>query len=422
MAPRGHFTTGSLSAFLFLGIIRGTFPVVMYCAVHSYNSPSLVFLLRTPGTVALYIVYMTFLSSTNSEHRENFRNNFKSVRNLWKFAVMGFVQLAAPYILFMYGLKVLNPITAGVFMTAAPWFSILLERLPCGRSTYQVSASKLGAIVIGSIGIILVSASGIGLAVKNPKSCLPNGTTVPMNISDNTTVSPSVNEENMSKCTPFSAVELAGSLLALLGGSVMWSMSSIFWRSKRGNIHYVSGGIGNNIFGGIFALGFFFIMQKHEDYDQINWGDGKAVFSIIFLTLISGWLAALLVDYMMNEVGAVVTNRVLCMVPIVVWFEDWIFVREFKMLDVGYIISEVVGIVLVLVGLTISSLEPENLPSVLGRPLLSDKEQSWDSTQFYENVRIVDDGTTSDEEVRTPNYLQQSKSFPPLVKITDQDH
>ena len=37
------------------------------------------------------------------------------------------------------------------------------------------------------------------------------------------------------------------------------------------------------------------------------------------------------------------TNRVLCMVPIVVWFEDWIFVREFKMLDVGYIISEVVG-------------------------------------------------------------------------------
>lgn len=28
-----------------------------------------------------------------------------------------------------------------------------------------------------------------------------------------------------------------------------------------------------------------------------------------------------------------------------------------------------------LVGLTISSLEPENLPSVLGRPLLSDKEQ-----------------------------------------------
>ena len=107
--------------------------MVMYFAVHSYQSPSFVFLLRTPGTVVLYIVYMTFLSYMDSEHKENFRNNFRSVRNHWKFAVMGFVQLAAPYVLFMYGLKVLSPTTAGVFMTAAPWFSLLLERLPCIR-------------------------------------------------------------------------------------------------------------------------------------------------------------------------------------------------------------------------------------------------------------------------------------------------
>ena len=121
--------------------------------------------------------------------------------------------------------------------------------LLCIKSTYQVSASKLGAIVIGSIGIILVSASDIGLAAKNTKSCLPNGTTVPMNISDNTTVSPSVNEENMSKCTPFSAAELAGSLLALLGGSVMWSMSSSKYFFLR-------------CFLFIFSVGFRYITKK----------------------------------------------------------------------------------------------------------------------------------------------------------------
>lgn len=397
--------------------------MVMYFAVHSYQSPSFVFLLRTPGTVVLYIVYMTFLSYIDSEHKENFRNNFRSVRNHWKFAVMGFVQLAAPYVLFMYGLKVLSPTTAGVFMTAAPWFSLLLERLPCIWSTYQVSTSKLGAIVIGSLGIILVSGSGIGLAAKSHKHCQLNNTAAPplVNISENATALPST-EVQGKFCTPFSAAELAGSLLALLGGSVMWSVSSVFWRSKRGNIHYVSGGIGNNIFGGIFALVLFLVMQKHEDYAKINWGDGTAVFSIIFLTLVSGWLAALLVDYMFNEVGAVIANRVLCLVPVVVWLEDWMFVRKFEMLDVGYIISEVVGVVLVLVGLTISSLEPEDLPSMLSRPLLSNREQSLESSQFYENVRVVDDGTTSDEEVRTTNYLQQSKSFPPLVKLTEQDY
>lgn len=133
MAPRGYFTTGSLSAFIFLGIIRGTFSVAIYFAVRTYESPSLVFLLRTPGTVALYVVFMIFLSTRDSEHKEIFHSNFRTTKNYWKYAVMGFVQLAAPYMLFMYGLKVLNPTTGGVFMAAAPWLSILLERLPFVR-------------------------------------------------------------------------------------------------------------------------------------------------------------------------------------------------------------------------------------------------------------------------------------------------
>ena len=133
MAPRGYFTTGSLSAFIFLGVIRGSFSVAIYFAVHSYRSPSLVFLLRTPGSVALYAVLMIFLSSRDSEIKQTFYNNFRNVRNYWKFAVMGLVQLAAPYMLFMYALRVLNPTTAGVYMAAAPWISILLERLPFVR-------------------------------------------------------------------------------------------------------------------------------------------------------------------------------------------------------------------------------------------------------------------------------------------------
>ncbi len=36
---------------------------------------------------------------------------------------------------------------------------------------------------------------------------------------------------------------------------------------------------------------------------KIHWSDGGAVFSIIFLTVISGWLAAVIVDYMYKEVG-----------------------------------------------------------------------------------------------------------------------
>lgn len=95
------------------------------------------------------------------------------------------------------------------------------------KSTYQVSTSKLGAIVIGSLGIILVSGSGIGLAAKSHKHCQLNNTAAAplVNISENATTLPST-EVQGKFCTPFSAAELAGSLLALLGGSVMWSVSS----------------------------------------------------------------------------------------------------------------------------------------------------------------------------------------------------
>ena len=41
--------------------------------------------------------------------------------------------------------------------------------------------------------------------------------------------------------------------------------------------------------------------------------------------------------------GALVTNRVLCLVPLVAWFEDWMFVRKFEMLNVIYVTIEVVG-------------------------------------------------------------------------------
>ena len=45
---------------------------------------------------------------------------------------------------------------------------------------------------------------------------------------------------------------------------------AVFWRSNRGNIHYVSGGVGNNIFGGCFALLLFLILQQFEEIDQVQ--------------------------------------------------------------------------------------------------------------------------------------------------------
>jgi len=131
MAPGGYFTPSSICLFVTLGIIRGSFSVVIHFADKSFKSPSLVFLLRTPGTILLYILLAIYLASKDNESKQNFKHNLRTVSNYWKSAIMGFVQLAAPYVLFMYGLKVLSPTAGGVFMAAAPWFTTIIERLPC---------------------------------------------------------------------------------------------------------------------------------------------------------------------------------------------------------------------------------------------------------------------------------------------------
>ena len=120
--------------------------MAIHFSIKSYRFPSLVFLLRTPGSIALYVLMILVWSYRSDEMKRTFLTNFKNIRNYWKLAVMGLVQLAAPYMLFMQGLKVLSPTVGGVFMAAAPWATILLERLPFVR----VSVSCLLLEVLSS--------------------------------------------------------------------------------------------------------------------------------------------------------------------------------------------------------------------------------------------------------------------------------
>ena len=103
-----------------------------------------------------------------------------------------------------------------------------------------MSTGKVGAIAVGVVGIILVSVSGIGLAAHSRGHCQwqdslgANNTTVKptvINTTQNTsnttfTDSPTSKIIQQWHCTPFTPVELTMSLLALIGGSLMWAISS----------------------------------------------------------------------------------------------------------------------------------------------------------------------------------------------------
>ena len=96
---------------------------------------------------------------------------------------------------------------------------------------------KFAAIAVGCVGIILVSVSGIGLAAESDGHCgyedvvtpVKNDTSV-MEVRDDIVNSTNVTDATIHvrkwHCTPFTTTELATALLALIGGSLMWSISS----------------------------------------------------------------------------------------------------------------------------------------------------------------------------------------------------
>lgn len=101
------------------------------------------------------------------------------------------------------------------------------------QTSYPVYTGKLAAIAVGSVGIILVSTSGIGLAAESEGHCGYNKEEAPqanytsmIEVTNNSVNSTKITGAKERFCTPFTAVELATSLLALMGGSLMWSISS----------------------------------------------------------------------------------------------------------------------------------------------------------------------------------------------------
>ncbi|XP_032219321.1 uncharacterized protein LOC116602188 [Nematostella vectensis] len=426
MPSGGYFTTGGILAFMLLAVIRGSFSPAIYFAVHAYRSPSLVFLLRTPGTIFLYLVTVLFLSRRSNGVVQGLRHTSGSISSLWRCAVMGLLHLAAPYLLFMYALKILNPTVAGVYMAAAPWLSTVIERLPCIQHKQSLTAVKVFAMILGFSGVIMVSVADGVLALTFGIVPCPL-TSHAINASQHQNSS---QIEGHTNCGPFTHAQVITAMLALIGGALLWAISSVFWKAKNEDIHYTVAGIWNNLFAGLYGLVIFGLMFIFEPLNKVQWLTKGGNISILFLTVMCGWLAAIIVDYLYKAVGPVSTNRVICLVPLLTWLEDWMFIRHFSNnIDTPVIVLEVLGLVLVFVGLVSSSLETEGFRSSLRTPLLDPAQYQRSDEPFREDIPPdMDDLVTSEEEVENDNnsrphsrlsHLHTNEDlFPPLVEVT----
>ena len=118
----------TLCSFLVLALIRGSFAVLIHYGIDAYKTPSLLFLLRTPGTLVLFFISVLCLASKDEDSKLEIVNNLKSSRLYKRAALLGFFQLCGPYMLFMYAMKYLSPTLGAVFMCSTPWSTMLLEQ------------------------------------------------------------------------------------------------------------------------------------------------------------------------------------------------------------------------------------------------------------------------------------------------------
>ena len=119
------------SSFLTLAVLRGSTPLMAYLAVSSLKSSGLVVALKSAISFVCFTVTLLVLYFTDGEMRMQIMINLKSTDTYWKLPLIGLLQAAAPYLLVVYSMAYLPPTLLGVFMTATPWFTIILERLPC---------------------------------------------------------------------------------------------------------------------------------------------------------------------------------------------------------------------------------------------------------------------------------------------------
>ena len=87
------------------------------------------------------------------------------------------------------------------------------------QSTHPLQAVKVAAMVVGAAGIVLVSVTGIATAAN--KKCIDPSPAVPYTQN-------STNDSNITSSTfyCYTHEDLTLSLLSLIGGSFMWSVSS----------------------------------------------------------------------------------------------------------------------------------------------------------------------------------------------------
>ncbi|XP_065051025.1 uncharacterized protein LOC135680776 [Rhopilema esculentum] len=420
---------GILAQFIILALIRGTTPLMAYFAVSNLDSTGLVVAWKSVISFMFFLFSASVLYSVSGEFRQHITENFKDKHTYWKLTVLGIMQSAAPYLLIIYSLKYLPPTLLGVFMAATPWFTILLERLPFVKIKSTMSSYVKIGMIFGFPSIILIMSPILHESLVNCSK---------LEVYKNFT-----NQTSSHKKFPviydicLKPEDLFFGTLALFAGSFLWAVSSVFWRSQRGDIHYISSSIGQNLVAATVAAVFWAAVEIEYPENSSSLVGYKTIFGVMFLGIGTGWLATVLVQSLGRKIGPKPTNQVLAVLPMVAFIEDCVFVKSIVTVHPWLIALEIIGILALSAAVFMTNLptsKKDGQTSMLSESLLNPDFQSYDGDyrnmqEEIEKYRRLDgdseeDSSAREEEITVRPATVESNDdtdYPPLRQIVGDD-
>ena len=203
-----------------------------------------------------------------------------------------------------------NAADVGIIISLAPFFTLIFCTLILKSD--KITLWFMLGFVVAMAGIIIISINGSGNLKLNP----------------------------------------LGYFLALLA-MVMWGIYSVFVK-KIGDLGYKGIGVTRKImyYGLIFLIPFFFIFRCNFNFELL--GNVKNLFNILYLGVIASTVCFVLWNYSLRKIGAVKTSLYIYLSPAITTLASFIF------LDEVINFFTIVGMVLAILGLVISSVRTKN--------------------------------------------------------------
>ncbi|XP_065199104.1 uncharacterized protein LOC135830824, partial [Sycon ciliatum] len=330
------WTPVTVTCWFMLGIIRGTTAIMLALAGDDIR-PTVIVILRSPGTIALFALVMIVWSYNSPALKANMKEVLSTPMTYPKLMVLGVIQSGGPFLLFTYGLTHVPGSFGGAFLASVPVWTVLVDQTlfrALGFKTGKVNALKVLGMITVCVGIVVYIVPTVLYDYSDTiqNECRKNAS--------NSTLS-----ENERRRLCATRQQVAVNIVELICGSILFGLAGVYWRNAKGKIHFTLAGGGQTVVGGILALIFWGALDKGE-YSP-TWTP-SSIAALLYLMIFSGFGAATLLFFLYGKIGAVATARVMCIVPVVSWIEDRIIYYSRGSHGVGL---EALGLIILIAGL-----------------------------------------------------------------------